>query len=92
MNTQELIVTQCSHPQLVSWRNFPHDEHFRCTHCGKELSIDTMRLVLEEIGMHVSHQQENRAIHQRAADLIGETFGEPWREKVLRESAQWTAR
>lgn len=89
MNTQEIIIAQCSHPQLVMWTEFPDNAHFRCSHCGKELVVDVMGLIFAETGKHATHAQDNHVIHQRATSLIAEAFGEPWRDKVLHEATLW---
>lgn len=90
MNTQE---TTCTHPQLRSWHDvFPSNWYYLCTTCSRRVTIPIMHILMEEDGKHVFHRESTRAARRRMVDMIGEAFGEQWREKVQREANQWDAK
>lgn len=84
----------CHHPELMSWHDnlFPNDWYYVCKSCPTRIKIPLMSILIEEDSKHRRHREATIAARQRCVDLIGQTFGEQWRERIQQEANQWNAK
>lgn len=68
-----VAVETCSHRELQG-REFMGERTYICTQCHKKLVIPAYTLV-ENVLME--------DVQRRLADLVGEAFGELWKQDVL---------
>jgi len=83
-------VATCEHPHLYSFHDvLRHEWYYACTSCSQRVAIPIMAILIAEDSKHISHQQATHAARQQAVTMIGQAFGDKWKEQMQREADAW---